>query len=117
MVPKASSPTRSLFSSVWQYSQNSCFEIFASAIHASTAGAFDFQDERRSLQVAVFAVEVVAGGGIADEGAVHRGGSCEDFAGGKVGPVTRADEAAGFYPVEAAIEMRGDLRCPLRFLP
>src|SRR5271165_3627847 len=48
---------------------------------------------------------MIAGCGITDKGAVHRGGSCENFASRQVGPITWADEAAGFYPVEAAIEM------------
>ena len=107
-MPKASSPTRSLFSSVWQYSQNSFSKIFAIAVDFDEARVFDFERERRGLQVAVFAVEVIAGGGIADEGAVDCGGSGEDFAGGEIGPVARADEAAGLDPVEAAIEVGVD---------
>src|SRR6267378_5090404 len=72
------------------------------------AGAFDFEDQRRALQVAIFAAEVVAGGGVADEGAVDGGRRGEDFAGGKIGPVARTDEAAGLDPVQAAIEMGGE---------
>ena len=81
-------------------------EIFAIAVDLDEARVFDFERERRGLQVAVFAVEVIAGGGVANEGAVDGGGRGKDFAGGKIRPVARADEAAGFDPVEAAIEMR-----------
>src|SRR6267142_410894 len=51
---------------------------------------------------------MIAGGGVADEGAVDGGRGGEYFAGGKIGPVARTDEAAGFHPVEAAIEMGGE---------
>src|SRR5258705_5929398 len=51
---------------------------------------------------------MIAGGGVADEGAVDGGWRRENFAGGKIGPIARTDEAAGFDPVEAAIEMGGE---------
>ena len=53
---------------------------------------------------------MIASRGIADESAVDGCGSREHFAGRQVGPVARADEAAGFHPVEAAIEMGGERR-------
>ncbi len=49
---------------------------------------------------------MVARSGIADKGTVDCGRSGENFTGWQVGPVTRAYKAAGFDPVEAAIEMR-----------
>src|SRR5216684_5006799 len=91
------------------------FEGFALTLDMLEAGAVDFEDQGRALQVSVLAVEVIAGGGIADESAVDacRGG--ENFAGGKIGPVTRADEAAGLDPVEAAIEMCGEFGARFSF--
>src|SRR3984957_10444395 len=83
-------------------------EIFAIAVDFDQARVLDFERERRGLQIAVFAVEVIAGGGVADECAVYRGWRRENLAGGEIRPVARADETAGFDPVEAAIEMRVD---------
>src|SRR5713226_8486696 len=84
------------------------FEVFALAFDIPEARACDFEDQRRALQVAVLAVEMIAGGGVADEGAIDGSGGGENFAGGEIGPVARADEAAGLDPVEAAIEMGGE---------
>src|SRR5882724_12711627 len=50
---------------------------------------------------------MVTGARVADEGAIHCCGRREDFARGKIGPVARADQAAGFNPVQAVIEVRG----------
>jgi hypothetical protein len=83
------------------------FQVLAVAINGSQTGIFDRESHRRGLQVAVFAVEVVTGAGIADKSAIDGGGSRENLAGGKIGPVARADEAAGFDPVKMAIEMCG----------
>ena len=91
------------------------FEIFAGAIDAREAGAFNSQDHGSSLQVAVFPIEMIAGSGVADEGAVDGGGCGEDFAGWQIGPITRTDKAAGFYPVETAIEMSGEARAGFGF--
>src|SRR5260370_38705411 len=53
---------------------------------------------------------MIAGRGVADERAVHRCGSGKNFAGRNVRPIARADEPAGLHPVDAAVEMRRDLR-------
>src|SRR5258708_37887787 len=91
------------------------FEVFALTLDMLEAGAFDFEDQGRALQVTVLAVEVIAGGGIADEGAVDGGRGGGNFAGGDIWPVTRACEAAGLCPVEAAIEMGGEIGSRFRF--
>lgn len=82
-------------------------QVFTIAIHAGEAGVFDGKGHGGGLQVAVLAVEVIAGRGVADKSAVDGGRGGEDFASGKIGPVARGDEAAGFDPVEAAVEMSG----------
>ena len=85
------------------------FEVFPRRNPPSTRRAPLISSvERRALQVAILAVEMIARGGVADERAVHRGGSGENFARREIRPVARADQAAGFYPVEAGIEMRGE---------
>src|SRR6266404_7568663 len=59
------------------------FEIFALALDMPQARAFDLEHHWRTPQVAVFAVEMIAGGSVADEGAVDGGRGGENFAGGK----------------------------------
>src|SRR5581483_4157895 len=86
------------------------FQILALAFDADEPRVADGQFERRGLQIAVLAVEVVAGRGVADEGAVQRRGSREHLARRKIRPVARTDQAAGFHPVESAVEMRGERR-------
>src|SRR5271165_1045574 len=46
---------------------------------------------------------------VADKRAIYRRRSSKNFAGGEIGPIAWADQAAGLYPVEAAIEMGGDV--------
>src|SRR5260370_19504929 len=89
------------------------FEVFALTLDMLEAGAFDFEDQGRALQVSVLAVEVIAGGGIADEGAVDAGRGGENFAGGKIGPVKRAEEAAGLDPVQARRQKGGACGAPV----
>jgi len=62
----ASSPTRSRFVGV-AVVPNSSSRSLRSHSTCLRAGAFDFEDQGRALQVSVLAVEVIAGGGIADE--------------------------------------------------
>src|SRR5690242_19694509 len=57
---------------------------------------------------------MVAGGGVTNKGAVDSGRRCKYFTCGQVGPVTRADKAASFYPVEAAVKMGRERRACLR---
>src|SRR5690349_1967582 len=88
-------------------------EILARAFESHQTRAFDGQLHRRRLQITVLAVEIIAGGGVADESAVERRRSCEYLSGGKIRPITRADESAGLHPVEAAVEMRRERSaCP-----
>ena len=71
LVPNASSPTRSLCSSVWQYVPELALEILrARSCAALQPAAGDLERQRRGAQVAVLRAEVVAGGAVADEDAV-----------------------------------------------
>ena len=63
------------------------------------------------MQVAVFSAEVIAGGAVADEGAVNFCGRGENFSGGEIRPIAAADEAAGLDPIEFRIEC-GDSEVP-----
>src|SRR5262249_41661190 len=83
------------------------FEVFAFAFGVHQAPADKFQHQRRGLQIAVLAVEIVARGRVADEAAIYGTRCRKDFACWKVRPIARADQAAGFYPIELAVEMRG----------
>src|ERR1700722_4957817 len=60
------------------------FEVLAraSCFHETTAA--NFQHQRRFLQVAILAAEVIAGSAIADEGAIYLCRRGEYFAGWKV---------------------------------
>src|ERR1700719_2757152 len=58
---------------------------------------------------------MVARGSVAHEGAVDGSRSGEDLAGRKIGPVARTDEPAGLDPIEAAIEMGGELGARFSF--
>src|SRR5258708_25661949 len=60
------------------------FEIFALALDMPQARAFDLEHHWRTPQVAVFAVEMIAGGGIAHEGAVDGRWRRKNFAGGEI---------------------------------
>ena len=84
-------------------------QIPARAFGVNQAGLLDLQNQRRGLQVTVLAIEVVAGGGITDKSAVHGRGSGKNFTCGKIRPISRTDQSAGFYPIEAGIKMRGDV--------
>src|SRR5579863_2902159 len=57
-------------------------QVLALAFHLLQPRAFDFEDQRSALQVAVLPAEVVACGGVANKSAVDGGRSGEDFAGG-----------------------------------
>ena len=83
-------------------------QILAVAMDFDQARIRNLQGERCGLQIAIFAVEVVAGGGIADKGAVDGRGRRENLAGRKIGPIARTDQAAGLDPVKPAVEVRGD---------
>src|SRR5260370_16785263 len=80
-------------------------QILAGTVDVDEPRALDLQRQRRGLQVAVFSVEMIAGGGVADERAIHRCWSGENFAGRKICPVTRGDEPAGLHPIEATGEI------------
>src|SRR5436305_8579085 len=69
------------------------------------AGTLNFQDQRRTLQVAIFPIEMVAGSGIANEGAINSGWRGENFACRKIRPVARTDEATGLNPIKPAVEV------------
>ena len=97
LVPNASSPTRSLLASVWQYSRSRARDRRGAARRDQSAAA-DLEHQRGAIEDAVFAVEVVAGGPVAHEHAVHRTRRGEGFAGRQVRPVARVDEAAGLDP-------------------
>src|SRR5579859_3518776 len=83
-------------------------QVLALAFHLLQPRAFDFEDQRSALQVAVLAAEVVSGRGVTNKSAVDSGRSGEDFAGGQIGPIAWTDQATGLDPIEAAIEMRGE---------
>src|ERR1700730_12269082 len=90
-------------------------EILARAFGVDEASFLDLQNQRRGLQVAILAIEMVAGGGVAYESAIDRSGRGKNFARGKIGPVSRADQSAGFYPIETGIKMRCDVSARLGF--
>ena len=79
LVPNASSPTRSLCSSVWQYVPELALQIGARAARGLQASAGDLEPERRGAQVAALRTEVVARGPVAHEDAVHARRRREDF--------------------------------------
>src|SRR5258708_29693977 len=79
------------------------FEVFALTLDMLEACAFDFEDQGRALQVTVLAVEVIAGGGIADERAVDAGPGGENFAGGGVGAVTRGHGGTSLDPLDGPL--------------
>ncbi len=108
-MPKASSPTRSLLSSVWQYDQKSRSRSprSRSCRHESTAA--DFEHEGRSFEAAVLRVEVVAGRAVADERPVYGRRCGEHLARRQVRPVAGIDEAARLDPRERPIECRGEV--------
>src|SRR5260370_14131862 len=85
------------------------FEIFAFARDMLQAGACDFEDQGRALQVAVLAIEVVAGGSVADEGAVDGGWRGENFAGGEIWTGAGTDEAVRLLAIEAPLQLSGGL--------
>ena len=72
LVPMANSPTRSLFSSVWQYAQNSSRSSLFGDSALDEPAALDLDGERRLAQVAVLLAEVIADHAIDHEDAVHR---------------------------------------------
>src|ERR1700688_4150725 len=78
-------------------------QILAGTLGVNEAGFLDLQNQGRGLQVAVLAIEVIAGGGITDKSAVHGRGSGKNFTCGKIRPISRTDQSAGFYPIEAEI--------------
>ncbi len=106
LVPKASSPTRSLYWSVWQYCQNSCSRSLRSLCADCRRPPAISQRQRAGAQVAVFRAEVVAGGAVADEHAVDAQRRGEHFARRQVRPVAAVDEAAGLHPGQRRIERR-----------
>src|SRR5260370_7042018 len=75
------------------------FQILARAFGADQTTTGDLKHQRRALQIAVFSVEVIASGCIADEWAIHRAGRGQNFAPGQIRTVARADEAPGLYPI------------------
>jgi len=74
-------------------------EILAGTVDGYEPGALDLENQGRFLEVAVLVVEVIAGGGVADKGAVDGGGGSKNFAGGEVGPVAGCAQPAGLDPV------------------
>src|SRR5260370_24415091 len=79
------------------------FEIFAFARDMLQAGACDFEDQGRALQVAVLAIEVVAGGSVTDEGAVDGGWRGENFTGRKTGTLQPNYQAPRLHPIQRPI--------------
>src|ERR1700686_4991025 len=84
-------------------------QILARALGVNEAGFLDLQNQRRGLQVSVLAVEMVAGRGVAHKSAIDGRWRGKNLARRKIGPISRADKSAGFYPIETGIKMRGDV--------
>ncbi len=100
LVPMANSPTRSLFSSVWQYRQNSSSSsLFAECASRKRLPRIS-NGQRRLAQIAVLFAKIIAHHAINHERAIHAFGRGEGFAAGQIAPLVRADDAAGLEPFE-----------------